>query len=217
MEPWDGPAASSSPMAARSAPRSTATDCARRYIVTDDDRVIMARKPACCRYRKRRSSEVAAAARRMLLIDLEKGGSSPTKSQVEIATKHPTRPEARQHAAHPRDLKPVERALRKDQPADRQQAFGYTQEDKAADVADGDHRPGSRGIDGHDTPISAMSDKSAALHLFQAELRPGHQPADRPDPRGAGDEPGVLHRARPNIFDLVGTRAASGSKCASRS
>jgi glutamate synthase (NADPH) large chain len=37
----------------------------------------------------------------------------------------------------------------------------------------------------------------AALHLFQAELRPGHEPADRSDPRGAGDEPRLVDRAAP--------------------
>ena len=49
---------------------------------------------------------------------------------------------------------------------------------------------------GNDTPISALSDQAeAAVHLLQAELCAGHQPADRPDPRGAGDEPRLDHRA----------------------
>ena len=48
---------------------------------------------------------------------------------------------------------------------------------------------------GTDTPISALSTKSeAAVHLLQAELRTGDQPADRPDPRGARHEPRVVHR-----------------------
>ena len=98
-----------------------------------------------------------------------------------------------------RTCKPVEpRALRSDVSLlDRQQAFGYTQEDtQAPDVADGDDRPGSRRLDGHrHADLGAVGQAEAALHLFQAELRPGHQPADRPDPRGTGDEPGLLHRA----------------------
>ena len=41
-----------------------------------------------------------------------------------------------------------------------------------------------------------LSDEAeAALYLLQAELRAGHQSADRPDPRGTGDEPGLDHRA----------------------
>ena len=96
------------------------------------------------------------------------------------------------------ELNPVEpRASRTDVSLlDRQQAFGYTQEDLAVpDVADGGDRPGSGRLDGRrHADLGALRQVEAALHLFQAELRPGHQPADRPDPRRAGDEPGVVHR-----------------------
>jgi glutamate synthase (NADPH/NADH) large chain len=82
---------------------------------------------------------------------------------------------------------------------DRQQAFGYTQEDTkilmSPMATTGQEAVGSMGTD---TPISALSRQvEAALHLFQAELRAGHQPADRPDPRRAGDEPRLVHRAAP--------------------
>ena len=80
---------------------------------------------------------------------------------------------------------------------DRQQAFGYTQEDlkilMTPMATTGEEAVGSMG---NDTPISALSDHAeAALHLFQAELRPGDQPADRSDPRRTGDEPRLHHRA----------------------
>ena len=40
---------------------------------------------------------------------------------------------------------------------------------------------------GNDTPLAVLSEKpAAALQLLQAALRPGHQPAHRRDPRGAG-------------------------------
>ena len=87
------------------------------------------------------------------------------------------------------------------------------------DGADGDHRPGSRRLDGQrHADLGALRQVEAPLHLFQAELRAGHQPADRLDPRGAGDEPRLLHRAaaeppRPRRPGHGG----SGSKCASRS
>ena len=60
-------------------------------------------------------------------------------------------------------------------------------------AAHGDDPIGSMGTD---TPIAVLSDAAeAALRLLQAELRPGHQPADRSDPRGAGDVAGLDDRA----------------------
>ena len=48
---------------------------------------------------------------------------------------------------------------------------------------------------GTDTPISALSRQAeAALHLLQAELRAGDEPADRSDPRRARHEPRLVHR-----------------------
>ena len=56
------------------------------------------------------------------------------------------------------------------------------------DGADGHDRPGSRRLDGQrHADLGAVRQAEAALHLFQAELRAGDQPADRSDPRGAGD------------------------------
>ena len=47
---------------------------------------------------------------------------------------------------------------------------------------------------GADISLAVLSDRHAdALQLLQAALRAGHQPADRPDPRGHRDE----HRRRP--------------------
>jgi glutamate synthase (NADPH/NADH) large chain len=79
---------------------------------------------------------------------------------------------------------------------DRQQAFGYTQEDikflLTPMALTGQEAIGSMGAD---NPPSVLSSSSKLLYdLFQAELRPGHQPADRPDPRRAGHVAGVVHR-----------------------
>jgi len=58
---------------------------------------------------------------------------------------------------------------------------------------------------GNDTPISALSDRpEAALYVLQAELRAGHQPADRSDPRGTRHEPRLDHRAAANLFRPAG-------------
>ena len=64
------------------------------------------------------------------------------------------------------------------------------------DDADGHHRRGSGRLDGQrHADFGAVGQAEAAVHLFQAELRAGDQPADRSDPRRAGDEPGLHHRA----------------------
>ncbi len=64
------------------------------------------------------------------------------------------------------------------------------------DGADGHDRPGGDRLDGNrHADLGDVVQAEAALHLLQAELRPGHQPADRPDPRRAGDEPRLVHRA----------------------
>ena len=79
---------------------------------------------------------------------------------------------------------------------DRQQAFGYTQEDIQFFLEPMSKEPDDPiGSMGTDTPIAVLSQQAqAALQLLQAELRPGHQPADRSDPRGAGDVAGVDDR-----------------------
>jgi hypothetical protein len=61
--------------------------------------------------------------------------------------------------------------------------------------AHGGERRGSRRLDGHGHPArGALRRASAPLQLLQAALRPGHEPRDRPDPRGARDEPEAVHR-----------------------
>ena len=80
---------------------------------------------------------------------------------------------------------------------DRQQAFGYTQEDlkfilapmaadgRGADRLDGQRRRRWR---------CCRTRPKTLYALLQAAVRAGDQPADRPDPRGAGDVAGLLHR-----------------------
>ena len=78
------------------------------------------------------------------------------------------------------------------------------------DGADGDHRPRSSGFDGHGyADLGALRQVETALHLFQAEFRPGHQPADRPDPRGISDEPRLLHRPAAQPVRPRGTGGAT--------
>ena len=69
--------------------------------------------------------------------------------------------------------------------ATRQLAFGYSQEDLRvllAPMAQGGEEPiGSMGND--NAARRPLRPAPAAVLLLQAALRPGHQPADRPDPR----------------------------------
>ena len=63
------------------------------------------------------------------------------------------------------------------------------------DDADGDdRRRGGRLHGQRHADLGTVGQTEAPVHLLQAELRAGHQPADRSDPRGAGDEPRLHHR-----------------------
>jgi hypothetical protein len=103
---------------------------------------------------------------------------------------------------------------------DRQQAFGYSQEDitilMTPMAATGEEAAGSMG---NDTPISALSDRPKPLFTyFKQNFRAGHQPADRSDPRGAGHEPRLDHRAAAEPVRPAGHGLDQAARrCASRS
>ena len=107
---------------------------------------------------------------KMLLIDMEEGRIiSDAEVKSRLAAKHPYGEWLERTQLILEDLKPVEpRALRKDVSLlDRQQAFGYTQEDTrilmAPMATTGQEAIGSMGTD---TPISAMSRKSKLLYTY---------------------------------------------------
>ena len=80
----------------------------------------------------------------------------------------------------------------------RQQVFGYTHEELKIILAPmaktGAEPIGSMGTD---TPIAVLSEPpAAAVRLLPAALRPGHQPAARRHPRGAGHGARLHHRPR---------------------
>ena len=63
--------------------------------------------------------------------------------------------------------------------------------------ADGQHRWRGARLDGHGhADRGTQRQAAAALRLLQPAVRPGHQPAARRDPRGAGDQPQRHHRSR---------------------
>ena len=145
----------------------------------------------------------------MLLIDIEKGRIiSDEEIKAEIATRHPYKQWLANTQLILEDLSPVEpRALRKDVTLlDRQQAFGYTQEDTRLLMSPmatiGQEAVGSMGTD---TPISAMSDKSKLLYTyFKQNFAQVTNPPIDPIREELVMSLVSFIGPRPNIFDLVG-------------
>ncbi|WP_265518551.1 glutamate synthase large subunit [Nitratireductor luteus] len=212
MEPWDGPAA-----VAFTDGRQIGATLDRnglrpaRYLVTDDDRVIMASEAGALVVPEENVvSKWRLQPGRMLLLDLEQGRIvSDDESKAEIATKHPFKEWLKNTQLILEELNPVEpRALRKDvSQLDRQQAFGYTQEDTrmlmAPMATTGQEGIGSMGTD---TPISAMSDKSKLLYTyFKQNFAQVTNPPIDPIREELVMSLVSFIGPRPNIFDLVGS------------
>jgi glutamate synthase (NADPH) large chain len=211
MEPWDGPAA-----VAFTDGRQIGATLDRnglrpaRYIVTKDDRVIMASEAGVLPVPE---DQIVTKWRlqpgKMLLIDIEQGRIiSDEEIKAEIAGQHPYRKWVENTQLILEDLAPVEpRALRTDVSLlDRQQAFGYTQEDTrilmAPMAVTGQEAVGSMGTD---TPISAMSDKSKLLYTyFKQNFAQVTNPPIDPIREELVMSLVSFIGPRPNIFDLVG-------------
>ena len=212
MEPWDGPAA-----IAFTDGRQIGATLDRnglrpaRYIVTDDDRVIMASEAGVLPIAEEHIvKKWRLQPGRMLLIDIEKGAIiSDEEVKAEIAAKHPYKTWLANTQLILEELKPVEpRALRKDVSLlDRQQAFGYTQEDlkllMAPMATTGQEAVGSMGTD---TPISAMSDRSKLLFTyFKQNFAQVTNPPIDPIREELVMSLVSFIGPRPNIFDLIGS------------
>jgi len=172
MEPWDGPAA-----VAFTDGRQIGATLDRnglrpaRYLVTDDGLVVMASEAGVlpipeekiiCKWRLQPG--------RMLLVDLEQGRIvSDDEMKSQLSASHPYAEWLKRTQIVLEDLKPVEpRSTRTDVSLlDRQQAFGYTQEDLSILMSPmaitGQEAVGSMGTD---TPISALSSKAKLLYTY---------------------------------------------------
>jgi glutamate synthase (NADPH/NADH) large chain len=223
MEPWDGPAAICFTDGRQIGATLTATGLRpARFLVTDNGLVVLASESGVLPIPEERIVQKwRLQPGKMLLIDLEQGRIvADEEIKRELSLAHPYREWLRRTQIVLEDLRPVQaRESRTDVSLlDRQQAFGYTQEDlkllmqPMAVTARRRSAPWDRHAD-----LGALRQAEAPLHLLQAELRPGDEPADRPDPRGARDEPRVVHRAAAEHPRPRGTSGASASKCASRS
>ncbi|TAM97488.1 MAG: glutamate synthase subunit alpha, partial [Rhizobiaceae bacterium] len=212
MEPWDGPAAvvfTDGRQIGATLDRNGLRPA--RYIVTDDDRVILASEAGVLPMPEEHVVQKwRLQPGRMLLIDIAKGRIvSDDEIKSEIAGKHPYKKWLANTQLILEDLNAVEpRALRKDVSLlDRQQAFGYTQEDlrflMAPMATTAQEAIGSMGTD---TPISAMSDKAKMLYTyFKQNFAQVTNPPIDPIREELVMSLVSFIGPRPNIFDLVGT------------
>src|SRR5208337_2842999 len=212
MEPWDGPAA-----VAFTDGRQIGATLDRnglrpaRYFVTDDDLVVLASEMGVL---PAPEEKIVAKWRlqpgKMLLVDLhEHRIVSDAEIKQTLSRAHPYNSWLEKTQIVLEDLNPVApRASRADVSLlDRQQAFGYTQEDLAflltPMATTGQEAVGSMGTD---TPISALSSKSKLLYTY---IKQNFAQVTNP-PIDPIREELVMSLVsfigpRPNLLDLEGT------------
>src|SRR5450631_3639937 len=211
MEPWDGPAA-----IAFTDGRQIGATLDRnglrpaRYLVTSDDRIVMASEMGVLKIPE---EDIVTKWRlqpgKMLLVDLEQGRLIPDDEiKAQLAKSHPYRQwlDRTQIVLEELPDAPV-KALRSNLPLlDRQQAFGYSQEDinilMTPMASTGEEANGSMG---NDTPISALSDKPKPLFTyFKQNFAQVTNPPIDPIREELVMSLVSIIGPRPNLFDLQG-------------
>src|SRR6266436_1205748 len=172
MEPWDGPAAIAftdgrqiGATLDRNGPRPA------RYLVTSDDRIVMASEMGVLKIPEEQIvTKWRLQPGKMLLVDLEQGRLIPDDEiKASLAKSHPYREWLDGTQIVLEELRDAPtKGMRSNLPLlDRQQAFGYTQEDitilMTPMASTGEEANGSMG---NDTPISALSDKPKQLFTY---------------------------------------------------
>jgi glutamate synthase (NADPH) large chain len=211
MEPWDGPAA-----IAFTNGRQIGATLDRnglrpaRYIVTRDDRIIMASEVGVLPIAE---EEIVTKWRlqpgKMLLVDLDEGRLIPDEElKSTLAQSHPYREWLERTQMVLEELPPVAESapLSNLSLLDRQQAFGYTQEDlkilMTPMAATGEEAIGSMG---NDTPISALSDRPKPLFTyFKQNFAQVTNPPIDPIREELVMSLVSIIGPRPNLFDLEG-------------
>ena len=211
MEPWDGPAA-----VAFTDGRQIGATLDRnglrpaRYLVTDDDLVVMASEMGVLPIPEEKIvTKWRLQPGKMLLVDLAQGRIiSDDEMKADLAVSHPYRDWLDSTQIVLETLQPVEaRAARTDVSLlDKQQAYGYSQEDLtmllAPMAATGEEATGSMGTD---TPISALSDKTKLLYTyFKQNFAQVTNPPIDPIREQLVMSLVSFIGPRPNIFDLEG-------------
>ncbi|MFG1300944.1 glutamate synthase large subunit [Xanthobacter sp. V3C-3] len=211
MEPWDGPAA----IVATDGRQIVATLDRNglrpaRYMVTSDDTIVLASEMGVLTLPEEKIvTKWRLQPGKMLLVDLEQGRLVPDEEiKTELARANPYKEWLKHTQLVLEDLRPVEaREVRTDVSLlDRQQAFGYTQEDlkllMAPMAITGQEAVGSMGTD---TPISVLSNKSKLLYTyFQQNFAQVTNPPIDPIREELVMSLVSFIGPRPNIFDLEG-------------
>ena len=212
MEPWDGPAA-----IAFTNGRQIGATLDRnglrpaRYFVTRDERIIMASEMGVLPIPEK---DIVTKWRlqpgKMLLVDLDEGRLIPDEElKATLAKSHPYKDwlEQTQIVLEDQPAALEEAALSNLALLDRQQAFGYTQEDlrilMSPMATQGEEAVGSMG---NDTPISALSDKPKLLFTyFKQNFAQVTNPPIDPIREELVMSLVSIIGPRPNLFDLEGT------------
>ena len=212
MEPWDGPAA-----IAFTNGRQIGATLDRnglrpaRYIVTKDHRIVMASEVGVLPIPEQ---DIVTKWRlqpgKMLLVDLEEGRLIPDEElKSTLAQSHPYREWLDRTQIVLEELPTSSEAAPISNLAllDRQQAFGYTQEDlkilMTPMATTGEEAVGSMG---NDTPISALSDKPKLLFTyFKQNFAQVTNPPIDPIREELVMSLVSIIGPRPNLFDLEGS------------
>jgi glutamate synthase (NADPH/NADH) large chain len=172
MEPWDGPAAmafSDGKWIGATLDRNGLRPA--RYLVTDDDVVIMASEAGTLPVEESRIvRKWRLQPGKMLLINLDQGRIiSDDEIKTDLARRHPYRKWLAKTQIVLEELPPVPPRAPETAVSllDRQQAFGYTQEDlKLLLTPMAETGQEAVGSMGNDAPISALSDKPKLLYTY---------------------------------------------------
>ncbi|MEW6641576.1 MAG: glutamate synthase large subunit [Pseudomonadota bacterium] len=211
MEPWDGPAAiafTNGLQIGATLDRNGLRPA--RYLVTKDDRILMASEMGVLKIPE---DQIVTKWRlqpgKMLLVDLEKGRLIPDDEiKASLAQSHPYREWLDRTQIVLEELQDAPgKGARSNLPLlDRQQAFGYTQEDvnillnPMASL--GEEATGSMGTD---TPISALSDRPKQLFTyFKQNFAQVTNPPIDPIREEIVMSLVSFIGPRPNLFDLEG-------------
>jgi glutamate synthase (NADPH/NADH) large chain len=211
MEPWDGPAA-----IAFTNGRQIGATLDRnglrpaRYLLTRDDRIVMASEMGVLPIPE---EDIVTKWRlqpgKMLLVDLDEGRLIPDEElKSTLARKNPYKDWLARTQIVLEDLPPAPGETPRSNLAllDRQQTFGYTQEDlrvlMAPMAAQGEEAVGSMG---NDTPISALSDRAKLLFTyFKQNFAQVTNPPIDPIREELVMSLVSIIGPRPNLFDLEG-------------
>jgi glutamate synthase (NADPH) large chain len=212
MEPWDGPAA-----IAFTNGRQIGATLDRnglrpaRYFVTRDERIIMASEMGVLPIAEK---DIVTKWRlqpgKMLLVDLDEGRLIPDEElKSTLAKSHPYREWLENTQVVLEDLPSAAGQLSISNLSllDRQQGFGYTQEDlrilMTPMATQGEEAVGSMGTD---TPISALSDKPKLLFTyFKQNFAQVTNPPIDPIREELVMSLVSIIGPRPNLFDLEGS------------